>query len=340
MRRVWLSSLIGVVAVATLQPGAAQVRTIDAERLLAERFAFTPAEIAQARSGEAVAQLLPSNDAGEIGVFGAVRIVAKADRLVTWFKDIASFRQAAELGVSRRLSDPPQIGDFADLSLDEAELSALSKCGPGKCDLRLGDKAAGRFQTEVDWSAPDAARRANLLMRQLMLGLAQAYLKGGDQALGAYHNEKTPRVAADEFHQVLWQSKGLYDIAPPFAAYLEEFPSAKLPGSEQFLYWAKGNVGSEASISLHQLVIYRAPGGEVFLADKQLYASRYVDASLMVISLVSTPDGGSFYALVGARARSTLLTGMGARVLRGTVERATSDTTAMYLKWVRASLTM
>ena len=138
-----------------------------------------------------------------------------------------------------------------------------------------------RFQTEVDWTAPDAARRANLLMRQMMLGHAQAYLKGGDAALGVAHNEKTPRVAADEFHALLYQSTTLYELAPAFAAYLEQFPAASLPGAEQFLYWAKGGAGPDASISLHQIVIYTAPGGEVFVADKQIYASRYTDAAIV-----------------------------------------------------------
>ena len=65
--------------------------------------------------------------------------------------------------MSKKLSSPPQIGDFAELSLSDEELAELRACRPGKCDLRLGDKAIARFQTEVDWAAPDAAGRANLL---------------------------------------------------------------------------------------------------------------------------------------------------------------------------------
>ena len=69
-------------------------------------------------------------------------------------------------------------------------------------------------------------------------------------------------------------------------------------------------------------------------------ASRYVDAALTIISLASTPDGKSFYALAGGRARSRMLNGLAARVLRGRVEKATKDTAAMYLNWVRASLAL
>jgi hypothetical protein len=77
------------------------------------------------------------------------------------------------------------------------ELQALARCKPGDCALRLGDRAISRFQTEVDWAAPDAGRRANLLTRQLLLGYAEAYLRGGDAALGAAHNERAPRLVAD-----------------------------------------------------------------------------------------------------------------------------------------------
>ncbi len=340
MRRAWFAAAIVLIGAASLRPGVAQVRTIDVERLLGERFGFTPAEVAQARGGTSVAKTLPSRQAEDVGVFAAVRINAKAERLAYWFEQVESFRKAAELGLSRRLSDPPQVGDFADLALDPDDLAALRACRPGKCDLRLGGTAITRFQSEIDWAAPDAEKRASLLTRQLLLGHAQAYLKGGDQSLGAYHNETAPKAAADEFHQVLWQAKALYDMAPAFASYLERFPAANLPGSKQFLYWAKGGAGPESAITLHQLVIYHAPGGEVVVADKQLYASRYTDAALTVVFLASAPDGSGFYALAGGRARSTMLQGLAARTLRGRVEKSARETAAMYLDWIRGSLTM
>jgi len=334
------AGIVLLAGLAALEAPHAQIRQIDAEKVLAERFGFSAAEVAEARAGRAVARLLPSRETTEVGVAGAVRIDGTPDRLVYWLKDVASFRKAVELGISQKLSSPPQIGDFADLALSDEELEALRTCRPGNCDLRLGDKAITRFQTEVDWAAPDAARRANLLTRQLMLQLAQAYLQGGDAALGASHDEKTPQVAADEFRAVLSQATNLYDLAPPLASYLWRFPTESLPDAEQFLYWAKGGGGPEASISLHQFVIYHPAGGWVLLVDKQLYASRYTDALIVVISLGTAADGAGYYALVGARARSTMLGGMAARLLRGRVEKATYDTTRMYLNWLQQSLTM
>ncbi|MCX6552759.1 MAG: hypothetical protein NTY02_17450 [Acidobacteria bacterium] len=338
MNTKWSAALGIIAAVVVIGTPYAQVQKVDAEKMLAERFGFSAAEIGQARAGQAVTKLLPSKEAIEVGVGGAVRVPGTPDRLVYWLKDIAGFRKAAELGLSKKLSSPPQIGDFADLSLSDDELAALKACRPGNCDLRLGDKAIARFQADVDWSSPDAARRASELTRQLMLGHAQAYLRGGDEALGTAHNEKTPRLTADEFRYLLYQSTALYELAPAFANYLDKFPAASLPGAEQFLYWAKGGGGPEASITLHQLVIYTAPGGAVFVADKQIYASRYTDALLVVISLASTSDGAGYYAMVGARARSRMLDGMAARLLRGRVQKATIETARMYLDWIQQSL--
>jgi len=340
MSGMWISFYAAVLSIAAFQAGEAQVRPINAEQLLGDRFGFTADEVSRARAGQAVAKLLPRNDSSDVGVIAAVRINAQANRLVSWLKDVAEFRKAAELGLSRRLSSPPQIADFADLSLDAGELAALRECRPGRCDLLLGDKAIARFQADVDWASPDAGRRANLTMRQLLLGYADAYLKGGDRALGAVHDEKNPRVRVDEFHQVLWQSKDLYDIAPALTAYLEKFPDSRPPAADQFLYWGKGGAGPEASLTLHQVVIYPAPGGESFVVDKQLFASRYVDAGLVVISVASAPGGEGFYAIAGARARSRILAGTTARLLRGTVEKSTMETATMYLNWVTASLTM
>jgi hypothetical protein len=330
------ATAIAVLA-ALAATAAAQVRQIDAERLLT-RLGFTSAEIAQARAGTAVARLLASDGPSDIGAFGVIKIGTGIDRLVYWLKDVSAFRQAAELGVGKRLSNPPVLSDFSGLSIDDSDVKAIRACRPGQCDLRLGDAAIQRFQSSVDWSAPDARARASGVTQQLLLQLAQAYLKGGDAELGVAHNEKTPKAAADDFHQVLWKSKTLYDIAPVFAAYLDGFPKAQLPNSEQFLYWAKNAFGSDASISLHQMVIYHDPSGAVFLADKQLYASRYTDAGLVIISLAPAPDKSGFYALVGARATSTMLNGLTARLLRRTVESTTIDTVKMYLEWMRASL--
>jgi hypothetical protein len=318
-------------------PGIAWLQPLDVERVLTERFGFSPADVGQVRAGQLLTRTLPAQGP-EIGVVGVVRIADDKERLVRWIRDVEGFRKAAELGVSRKLSSPPAINDFADLALDSKELAALQECQPGKCALRLGDRAIARFRTEVDWTAADAGRRANLLVRQLMLSYAEAYLQGGDGALGAVHNERDPRGVAEEFQALIRSATNLYGLAGPLATHLERFPRVEFPGREQFLYWAKGGAGPEPSITLHHLVIYQDPTGNIYVADKQLYASRYTDASLLLLWLGTTPDGKGYYLLGGMRARSAMLEGVTARLLRGRIEEESRSYAQIYLDWLRRSL--
>jgi hypothetical protein len=326
-----------VGAVLAASPRLAPAQPADMERTLVERFGFSGAEIGQLRGSQVVVKTLPAQGR-EIGVVGVVRIHDDRERLVRWIRDVEGFRKAADLGVSRKLSTPPTINDFGDLVLDGGELSALQRCQPGGCALRLGERAIARFHADVDWAAPDAGRRANLLTRQLMLGYAEAYLRGGDAALGAAHNERQPRGVADEFHALIRSAASLYALANPLATYLERFPEASGLPAEELLYWSKGGVGTEPSITLHHLVIQREPGGNVHIADKQLYASRYVDAALLVLWLGTPPDGQGYYLLAGMRGRSGLLEGLAARMLRKRIEEESHEYVRIYLDWLRRSL--
>jgi hypothetical protein len=337
-RAIGLVLLAFGATAAALVPGIAAVPPLDVERDLVARFGFSAAEVEQVGAGQIVAKSLPSQASTDIGVFGAVRIPDDKERLVYWIRDIEGFRKGADLGLSRKLSSPPTIDDFADLTLDSNELGALRKCQPGDCGLRLGERAIAGFRTGVDWTAADAGQKANLMARQLMLSYAEAYLRGGDDALGATCNEKKPRLVAEDFRELIRGATNLNDLASPLARYLEAFPKTPLADVEQFLYWAKGGVGLDPAITLHHLVIHREPGGAVYVADKQLYASRYTDASLLVLWLGTPADGKGYYLLAGVRGRSRLLGGVGARVLRGRIEAESRSYTETYLDWIRKSL--
>ena len=80
------------------------------------------------------------------------------------------------------------------------------------------------------------------------------------------------------------------------------------------------------------------PAGDVLIADKTIYASRYFDVAALVLSMQETLDGRGYYLIAASRARSSKLTGVGGRVLRGQVERSAVSTVKMYLEWVRDSL--
>ena len=108
----------------------AQSERIDPERLLADRFKFTPAELAQARGGQPVAKMIASTDRSELAIGGAIRLTGDKNRLAAWIRNIAQFRGSAELGLTRVVSSPPSDESCADLTLAAADLAALPKCAP------------------------------------------------------------------------------------------------------------------------------------------------------------------------------------------------------------------
>jgi hypothetical protein len=145
-------------------------------------------------------------------------------------------------------------------------------------------------------------------------------------------------MVADEFRTLIRGATNLYALANPLATHLERFPQGPGLPVEEFLYWAKGGAGPEPSITLHHLVIQRDAAGGIYIANKQLYASRYVDAALLVLWLATPPDGQGYYLLAGMRGRSSLLEGLAARVLRGRIEEESREYVRIYLDWLRRSL--
>ena len=157
MRRVWCAVLVCGTVVLGVGTRIARVQPLDAERVLADRFGFSATEVEQVRAGQRLVKTLPAPES-ELAVFGVVRIPDDKDRLVRWIRDVEGFRKAADVGMSRKLNSPPAINDFGELALDAGELTALAKCQPGDCALRLGDRAIAQFQ-QLDWSAADVGRR-------------------------------------------------------------------------------------------------------------------------------------------------------------------------------------
>ena len=325
---VWLALVVAMLVPPDVGGSSVPQQTAasDPERVLGERLQFSASEVEQARSGQPIARMIDGADRDELAVVGAIRLDGDKKRLVNWIRDVGQFRHMAELGLTRAISSPPAVGSFADLALDAKDLAALQSCRSGRCDLRLPDAAMTQFQSEVQWGTPDAATQANALAAKMLTGYAQSYLAGGDAAIG------------NDFGDLLRTATTLYALAPEFANYLERFPKSTLAGVDQRLYWTNMAEGSSSIISLHHLVVYQRPSGDVIIADKTIYASRYFDVAALVLSMQETADGRGYYLIAGSRARSSRLEGVAGRILRREVEKSATDTVRMYLGWIRDSL--
>lgn len=195
-------------------------------------------------------------------------------------------------------------------------------CRVGDCDVRIPVSAILRFQHEIDWKAPDANGRAVVLFKQVLFDNVKGYVSGGPGRIAQYDDDKRAVHPLDDFLGLLKSSPYLGHLVPALPEYLQTFPAAHLPGAEDFLYWSKEKFGIAPFISVtHVTMTSDAAGNDVF-TSKDVYSSRYFDASLTVSiasDAVNTP--GRFYLVYVNRSRANALKGMFAGLRRSLVER-------------------
>jgi len=179
---------------------------------------------------------------------------------------------------------------------------------------------------------------ANENARNTLFGYASAYVTGGNAAVTAYAGPQAPRSFDDDMRALLQQATTLSALAPELVAFLDGYPKTALASADQVLYWSAMPGDSESIISVHHLVVYHPPGREVWIADKTIYASRYIDAGVIAIGLYDAADGTGFYAIAGSRVKASKLGGVAGTLFRRQVERNGVDTVKTYLEWLRDSL--
>jgi hypothetical protein len=144
----------------------------------------------------------------------------------------------------------------------------------------------------------------------------------------------------DEMRGLIDQARTMNDLVPELVAFLTASPKTPPANVDQLMYWASMPGDSAPILSLHHLVVYHPPGRGVWIADKTIYATRYIDAGILAIALYDARDADGFYAIVGSRVKSSELGGAAAGLLRGRIESGAADTVKTYLEWLRDSLAL
>jgi hypothetical protein len=328
-----LLALVAASAIVRAQPAA----TLSTEALLRDRLGVAPADVARFTAGEILAATVRSTAPDEIAAAGAMRTAGDGRRLILWVRDIESFMRATGSVNVGAFSAPATAAEFARVPLDDVDFADLAACRPGRCEIRMPPAYLDRFQKEVNWKAPDARTQAAGLARALAAEYAAAYQEGGDKALGAFHNQQQPNRAMQQFQDMLRRSTKVWDLAYPFVSYLETFPGARPAGLEDRFYWTRDAVGRKPVFTLHHVAIQELADGRVLVADKQFYATREIDAALVIALGIPTADFKSFDLIVSVKARAEGISGVAGRVLRGRIEKEMTAGLTMYLEWIRAS---
>ena len=301
---------------------------------------FSRADFANLDRGRAVAKALDSTHPAELAVVGVVRLNVPSMFFLERFRDIAAFKKSEEVLQIGKFQMPPRPVDIEALTLDSDDLDALRKCKPGNCGLRLPATMIERFRTEVSWSSPDYAKRANELFRQMLVEYVNEYVEKGDDVLVDYHDKKDPVRLADGFRSLLGASPYLSEYAPELFHYLTEFPREKPQGVEEFIYWSKEKLSHRPVVTITHVTIYKVTRGNtnsIVIASKQIYANHYFEGSLGLSVFVEAQGAlaPGAYLMYLNRSRVDLLHGIFSGLRRLLVKGRLLDKFPKYLEGIR-----
>jgi hypothetical protein len=330
------SALVTAVA----SPAAPSGSFVD--DLLRRQMRFSASDFRALDSGAAVIKSLDTPVRQELAHFGVVHVDAPTDRFIERFRDIERFESGPGILQIGRFGSPPRLEDLASLTLPAKDVTAVSKCRPGDCDVKLSAAAMNRFRSQVDWSSPNGARQANDVARELILELVRGYQRGGNAALGHYDDGSEHLSVAEQFRGLLASGSQPPIPVPALMAHLDAYPSDRPAGTEEFFYWSVVNFGLKPTIRVNHVIIQSLaanhPDVAHVIAIKQLYASHYLHTTLELRFLVDAGQHAGrrgFYLVSITRSRSDGMTGIKGVVLRPIIARRSRDGVRGYLEYVK-----
>lgn len=308
------------------------------EKFLTESVKLNALERSTLLSNGPISKLLDGDPAKEVSIFGAVWIDAPTSAYVALVKDIENFERGGAFHVTKRISDPPQLNDFAAMTLPDDDVADLKYCRVGDCELKLSQQTLDRVRRSLDWSKPTVKRDAEMLARQVAFEYVNGYVEGGNERLAVYRDGSRPTFVANEFRLMIDGVPALGEFLPELKSYLLTYPKATLTSSTSFLYWQEAQFGLKPTIRINHCVIQDGPG-TVVVANKLLYASHYFWTALELRVLVpDSAHGRGFWFITVNRSRSDGLSGFVGRIIRGRVQSEAQKGIASALSATRAAL--
>ena len=328
------------LALAELTTAGAPAPDIDPDvrRVLARDLRFSTTELNDLERDKIVKHSIDSQAPGEVAVAGGVRVHASKYAFIARVRDIERFKRGPEILQIGRFSDPPVLADLDRLTVERDDFDART-CRVADCDVRLPAAAIRRFATEIDPKSPDVQQRTADLFKRVLLDAVIAFETGGANRIASYDDGPRPIKPAEEFDGILANEPSLGALAPGLPSHLRDYPSAHLEGAEDFLYWSKEKFGPEPFITVTQVSIFCGSPRTCVVATRDVYSSRYVDASLAVsVATDSLADPNRFYLVYANRSRANAIKGGLSALRRSIVGRRARGSLEDSLKQIKAQL--
>jgi hypothetical protein len=319
MTSCWLGVLLALSAVAL--PGASEPDLEPRVRAVLTRYLrFGATELTELDRGRVVRHTLDAHAPGEIAVAGAIRVNAPKMRLLDRARDIVQFKRGQEVLQIGRFSNPPTLDDLASLTVDARDFDPRS-CRIRDCDIRLPAKVIEQVM-HLNSEASDLQARAALLFKQVLLDNINAYLSGASGRIAQFDDDPKPIRPVDEFNSVLREMPAIGELVPGLPDHLKSFPEQRLAGAEDFLYWSKEKFGIAPFITVTHVTIACQSSRTCVMTTKDVYSSRYIDASLSVtVASDFSTSPKAFYLVYANRSRASALKGRFSALRRSIAER-------------------
>ena len=337
MTRGAASIALALAAMLSVQPAT----TIDFDRgvhdVLTRTLQFTVSEFADLQRGRAVKHSLDARAPGEFAVAGAIKVAATGAAFLDAARDIVTFKAGEEILEIGRFSASPALEDLATLTVGKADFDA-SRCRVRDCDIRLPAAVIQRVAKEIDVKARTAQEETAAWFKQMLLANVRAYVSGSPGRFAQYDDGDRPIRPIDDFAGVLAATPAVGTLVPGLPEHLARFPEAALPEAEDFLYWSKESFGPAPFISVtHVTIVCPAPHTCV-MTTKDVYSSRYIDASLAVGVVTDSMAGDAIYVVYANRSRVNALRGAFSALRKSLVERRARTTLEQSLVRIKTRL--
>jgi hypothetical protein len=321
----------------------AQSAEPEPDTFLRKQLAFSSHELSTLEKRQIIVELPKTPQAREIAFFAIMRLDVPGDFLIARMRDIINFKKSDNVLQIGKFSNPPRLEDLAGLTLDQVDIDAIKRCRVKSCDLKMSAKFIERFRKEVNGSAPNYRERVTELVREMLLEHVQAYLQGGNAALGEYNDKSYVLRLVDEFKLLLKPAPYMYEYVPEFQNYLENFPNARPENVENFVYWSKEEFGLKPVISVTHITIhkrFRTDGLDVMIGSKGIYASHYFETSLGLTGFIQSQasEPSRSYLIYINRSHADALRGLFAGVKRSLINGRLRDGAKKNMEMIRQKL--
>lgn len=297
-----LIALCGLVAQA---PVGAQQAPPPLTSFLEQSAGFNEKQFAALERGQSVAKVLKTTIDRDVAVVSVITVDVPRAWFVEHLTAVDRPLRSPTRSLSGVFSTPAVPGDIGDLALSKNDVKDLKACHPRSCNFKLPAAGMAYLSTNADWNSPNISTELLHYAREQMAAYVNDYRLHGSAAMVVYDDQPTVK-SSDALAGLLSASPYLYPSVPAFQKYLLDYPNEKLDSVTNMIFWSQDQMPhTRPLLNIRQLSIFSPPdpGNVTLIANKQLWADHYLEASLDILGVIdrSTVAGHESVYLVALR---------------------------------------